>query len=172
MKKKCFWILFLVLSIGILKHKGKNYTINITKSLPVGIYRLEKVQKIKVGDIVEFQLEEEEMNFLKERGYLPDIAGSLLKIVAADKTNADKIAIKQTEVFPLLYIEDKNWGPILSKDSNNRTIPQISLEEMKPKDGEYLLLSPVFRSYDGRYWGVIKKENILNKVTPVFTLSN
>lgn len=169
MKKKYFWILFFILTMGILKYESKNFTINITKSLPLGIYRLEEASNIQVGDIVQFQLEKEKMDFLYDRGYLPRVADTLLKIVAADSTNANKIRIQYDTLFPILYVENHNWGPILPVDSKNRMVPKISLEEMKPGEGEYLLLSPVARSFDGRYWGSISKEKILKKATPILT---
>lgn len=170
--KKYMYILFFLLGIGIVKYESKNYTINITRSLPLGIYRLEEAQNIKIGDIVQFQLEEKEMKFLKERGYLPEIADTLLKIVAANKETAKKIHIEENGLFPILYIENKNWGPIFKKDSKGRNIPSLSLEEIRPEEGEYLLLSPIFKSYDGRYWGSISEDRILHKAVPIFTLQN
>ncbi|EFS22143.1 hypothetical protein FSBG_01640 [Fusobacterium gonidiaformans 3-1-5R] len=167
MRKKYVWFLFLILVIGTLQYKSRDYTINITRSLPLGIYHLEEASDIQLGDIVQFQLEKEKMDFLYDREYLPRIADTLLKIVAADSTNSEKIRIQNNSIFPILYIGNHNWGPILPADSKNRVVPQISLEEMKPKEGEYLLLSPVARSFDGRYWGSISKEKILKKATPI-----
>lgn len=63
MRKKYVWFLFLILVIGTLQYKSRDYTINITRSLPLGIYHLEEASDIQLGDIVQFQLEKEKMDF-------------------------------------------------------------------------------------------------------------
>ena len=157
---------FLFIFILIFKIIAKNYTVVITESLPLGVYKLYPIKDtIKIGDIVQFKPDEDTVKFIKNRGYLPEIADTLVKEVAADYSNRDEIKfiydvnLKQN----LLYVGEKNYGPIFLKDSKGRNITSVSLEDLRPKNkDEYLLLSSHYKSYDSRYFGLIKRNQILN----------
>lgn len=164
-KKKIVIIMGIFFSFMIfLKEIAKDYTVTVTKSLPLGIYKLTDIEHIEIGDIVQFSLNEKELEILYNRDYLPRFAKTLLKEVAADYSNREEIEIKEDEFYKYLYVSGKNYGPIFNKDSKGRTIKEISLEELKPKNkDEYLLLSSHYKSYDSRYFGLINKKDILKK---------
>ena len=159
--------LFFLIFMLILKIIAMNYTIVITESLPLGIYKLHSIKDtIKIGDIVQFKPDEDTVKFIKNRGYLPEIANTLVKEVAADYSNRDEIKlIYDTNLkLNLLYVGEKNYGPIFLKDSKGRDITFVSLEDLKPKNSdEFLLLSSHYKSYDSRYFGLINRKQILNK---------
>ena len=164
--KKKVYLIFLIFLIAILSLKkiAADYTIVITESLPLGLYKLTDIQEIEIGDIVQFTPIKEEMELIYSRGYLPKYAKTLLKEVVADYSNRDQIEIKEDNLFKYLYVAGKNYGPILKKDSKGREIKEKKLEELKPKEeGEYLLLSSHFKSYDSRYFGLVNRKNILKK---------
>ena len=158
---------FLFIFILIFKIIAMNYTIVITESLPLGIYKLYAIKDtIKIGDIVQFKPDEDTVKFIKNRGYLPEIANTLVKEVAADYSNRDEIKlVYDTNLkLNLLYVGEKNYGPIFLKDSKGRDITFVSLEDLKPKNSdEFLLLSSHYKSYDSRYFGLINRKQILNK---------
>lgn len=158
-KKKIVLLYFCFFCFMIfLKIIAKNYVINLTESLPRGVYKLSNYQSLKVGDIVQFQPKEETLLLIKERGYLPEIANTLLKIVAVTYENEEDLKI----INNTLYVGKISYGKIVTKDSLGRDIPEINIEELKPKNkDEYLLLSPHLMSYDGRYFGLTKKKDIL-----------
>ena len=159
--------LFFFILMLIFKIIAMNYTIVITESLPLGIYKLYAIKDtIKIGDIVQFKPDEDTVKFIKNRGYLPEIANTLVKEVAADYSNRDEIKlIYDTNLkLNLLYVGEKNYGPIFLKDSKGRDITFVSLEDLKPKNSdEFLLLSSHYKSYDSRYFGLINRKQILNK---------
>ena len=159
--------LFFFIFILILKIIAMNYTIVITESLPLGIYKLYSIKDtIKIGDTVQFKPDEDTVKFIKNRGYLPEIADTLVKEVAADYSNRDEIKlVYDTNLkLNLLYVGEKNYGPIFLKDSSGRDITSVSLEDLKPKNSdEFLLLSSHYKSYDSRYFGLINRKQILNK---------
>lgn len=159
--------LFFFIFILIFKIIAMNYTIVITESLPLGIYKLYPIKDtIKIGDIVQFKPDEDTVKFIKNRGYLPEIANTLVKEVAADYSNKDEIKlVYDTNLkLNLLYVGEKNYGPIFLKDSKGRDITFVSLEDLKPKNSdEFLLLSSHYKSYDSRYFGLINRKQILNK---------
>ena len=159
--------LFFFIFMLIFKIIAKNYTIVITESLPLGVYKLYPIKDtIKIGDIVQFKPDEDTVKFIKNRGYLPEIANTLVKEVAADYSNRDEIKlVYDTNLkLNLLYVGEKNYGPIFLKDSSGRDITFVSLEDLKPKNSdEFLLLSSHYKSYDSRYFGLINRKQILNK---------
>lgn len=159
--------LFFFIFMLIFKIIAMNYTIVITESLPLGIYKLYAIKDtIKIGDIVQFKPNEDTVKFIKNRGYLPEIADTLVKEVAADYSNRDEIKlVYDTNLkLNLLYVGEKNYGPIFFKDSKGRDITFVSLEDLKPKNSdEFLLLSSHYKSYDSRYFGLINRKQILKK---------
>ena len=159
--------LFFFILMLIFKIIAMNYTIVITESLPLGIYKLYAIKDtIKIGDIVQFKPDEDTVKFIKNRGYLPEIADTLVKEVAADYSNRDEIKlVYDTNLkLNLLYVGEKNYGPIFFKDSKGRDITFVSLEDLKPKNSdEFLLLSSHYKSYDSRYFGLINRKQILKK---------
>ena len=159
--------LFFFILMLIFKIIAMNYKIVITESLPLGIYKWYAIKDtIKIGDIVQFKPDEDTVKFIKNRGYLPEIANTLVKEVAADYSNRDEIKlVYDTNLkLNLLYVGEKNYGPIFLKDSKGRDITFVSLEDLKPKNSdEFLLLSSHYKSYDSRYFGLINRKQILNK---------
>lgn len=135
------------------------YIINPSKSLPRGIYKIiDDNKSIKKGDIVCFTMPKDIETLAKKRNYILQNANTLMKIVAADKN--DKVELKNNELF----INNVSWGKISYYDSYSRKLEPKSIKELQPKnDDEFLLLSKVKNSFDGRYIGLIKKENILYK---------
>ncbi|MEJ6469930.1 S26 family signal peptidase [Fusobacterium nucleatum] len=148
----------------LLRGIAKNYTITVTESLPLGVYKLSKINNIKVGDVVQFKPDKEIMDFIYNREYLPKYATTLLKEVAADYSNRDEIEIINDGEFSYLYVSGKNYGIILNTDSIGRKITPLRVEDLKPRNkDEYLLLSSHIRSYDSRYFGLVNRKDILKK---------
>ncbi|WP_425250201.1 S26 family signal peptidase [Fusobacterium animalis] len=149
----------------LLRGIAKNYTITVTESLPLGIYKLYSIEDdIKIGDIVQFKPSKEILDFIYDREYLPRYATTLLKEVAADYSNRDEIEIVNDGEISYLYVSGKNYGIILNTDSIGRKITPLKIENLKPRNkDEYLLLSSHTRSYDSRYFGLVNRKDILKK---------
>ena len=146
----------------MLKQISKNYTINISPSLPRGIYRLEPVKTIEIGDIVYFNIPSEVENLLREREYTYIFVKTFIKKVAAKEGDTISIINKN------LYVNEENWGIVFDADPQNRKIPQLTIEELTPQEGEILPLTEVEYSFDGRYFGPIKISEIKYKCKLVF----
>lgn len=105
---KGFLIFSLLLGISVVLGaywcRGR-YVINISASLPMGIYKLyeTKDKKIDKGDIVMFLFPEEAEKYIRERKYLPDNVNTLLKHVVA--VEGDKVETKNKT----LYINDQEF---------------------------------------------------------------
>ena len=130
------------------------YRLNLTPSLPRGIYRLSPDAPTK-GDLVSFCLEGEFAALAGERGYL--LAGScpsglrpLLKRVAGlpgDTVDLESLALR-------------------SADSAGRPMPSV-LEGGTIPPGLALVLADHPGSFDSRYFGLVPL-NSLQRVEPVF----
>ncbi|STO28732.1 conjugal transfer peptidase TraF [Fusobacterium necrogenes] len=151
-------ILIFIIFIGCLLSQRNKYIINPSKSLTRGIYKTFPVETINKGDIVVFNIPNDMKKMAKEREYILKDAQTLMKIVAATKD--DMVTIKNDELF----INGISWGKMAYKDSHSRKLEPKSEKELQPKnDDEYLLLSKVKNSFDGRYIGVVKRKDIIYK---------
>lgn len=156
-----FFSLIIIFSI-FLKIIGKNYTINMSHSLPRGIYRLEPATTLQKGDIVYFKIPPSVKNILKERQYTLSVVNSFIKKIAAEE--GDRISIKEN----IFYVNDISWGLIFNADPQNKVLPKLTVEELTPKKGELLPLTNALYSFDGRYFGTIKKSDVKYKCKLIF----
>ena len=136
-----------------------NYVINVTPSLPLGIYRLEKAKDLKQGDIILFDIDEEAKQMMYERGYIPAKNTKLLKTIGALENN------KINVVDSILYVDRESYGRILEKDLENRKLPSI---EIKMDKGNFLALTKKKLSYDSRYFGQVNLDKIEKKAKLVY----
>ena len=149
-------ISFVIFFMFAIKDK---YVINPSKSLPRGIYKIiDDNKSIKKGDIVCFTMPKDIEILAKKRNYILQNTNSLMKIVAANRN--DKVELKNDELF----VNNISWGKISYYDSYSRKLEPKSIKELQPKDDdEFLLLSKVKNSFDGRYIGLVKRKDILYK---------
>ena len=151
--------LFQMFIISGLIYFKCNYVINVTPSLPLGIYRLKKPDNLKTGDVVLFDLNVDIKERMAERGYIPDKKTKLLKTIGAFENN--KIEI----IDNFLYVDDENYGEILTYDLSGSKLPQI---EIKVEKGYFLALTKQNLSFDSRYFGQIKLERIEKKAELIY----
>lgn len=166
-KKINYTPLIIIIGLGIflfiLKDISKHITINISRSLPRGVYRLYTPLKIDRGDIIVFPIPENVRETFEKRKYTSKFVTSIMKKAAAFEN--DNITIKKE----VLYINNTAWGKIYKYDSKFRALPELSLEEIIPKKNEILPLSNVDHSFDGRYFGPIEEKKIIYKAELLFT---
>lgn len=139
--------------VGIVVLGSKFFLINITPSLPRGIYIMSSPKNIKRGDLVVFEVPEK----IKNNKYVPSMCKVMLKEVGA--LSNDKVEVKNK----ILYINNKKYGKIFEKDLSGEKLEQI--EKLQPTTEEFLPLAPRWNSWDGRYWGTIELKNIRKKAT-------
>ena len=161
--KGIFILVAFLIFMGILKKEGKNYTINKTKSLPRGIYKLYPPVDLQKEDIIVFEIPQS-AELMFKRGYVSNI-DTLMKKLAAFP--GDHIEIINQE----LYINGNNWGKIYEKDKLYRPLPRLKEKDLIPGEKEVLALSDINNSFDGRYFGPILVSSIKYKAKPVFILS-
>lgn len=145
-----FWIIFVLIVVGYFIFT-KLFWINITPSIPVGIYREIKLNEIKKGDIVVFKMDK---NFEKYSS-----AKDILSAKQVVALNGDKLEEKSNH----LYVNGEDYGEYVVG------IPKAKLNISK--DG-YWVLSKQKYSLDSRYYGEIKRKDILKKMKLVYSMEN
>lgn len=161
MNKKTYKI-FLIIEVTLiviylfLVYFSKNYAVNITPSVKLGVYRIYKIKEkeaIKKGDLVIYQIPEKFQQLSTLKG--TDIPS--LKPVTA--VYGDKIEIKNSHI----YINGEDYGKVIE----NKKLPHFNGQL---KEDEVLTLSKVENTFDGRYYGGIKKNKIKGKAKLVYEI--
>ena len=143
--------IFLAIIFTGLHILSKIYVINVTPSIPLGIYKLEKFDGVlKKGDLVVYEID----NKYKK---LTSIKGTMFKSVKPVVAfYEDKVEIKGNRI----YVNDEDYGEIFPEISSNFN--------GKIKEDEVLTLSKVRGTFDGRYYGAIKKSKIEKKARLIY----
>lgn len=145
--------IFLAIIFTGLYILSKIYVINVTPSIPLGIYKLEKFDGVlKKGDLVVYEVDDKYKN-------LTSIKRTMFKSVKPVAAfYEDKVEIKDNRI----YVNGEDYGEIFSKVSSNFN--------GKMKEDEVLTLSKVRGTFDGRYYGAIKKSKIEKKARLIYEL--
>lgn len=165
----CFPILLLLAFIYFLKIK--NYTINITPSLPIGIYKTKKIDRdIKYGDLVLIQITEDIDGYVSRYQNTKVIHFLIKEVVGMEN---DIFTIEEVREKNISYDVLKKNNIIINNvyryDSKLKKLPRKS-NYYKLNNNEYFVLGKKSNSFDSRYFGTIKRENILKFVEPTFTI--
>ena len=145
--------IFLAIIFTGLHILSKIYVINVTPSIPLGIYKLEKFDGVlKKGDLVVYEVDDKYKN-------LTSIKRTMFKSVKPVAAfYEDKVEIKDNRI----YVNGEDYGEIFSKVSSNFN--------GKMKEDEVLTLSKVRGTFDGRYYGARKKSKIEKKARLIYEL--
>ncbi len=131
--------------------------LQVTRSMPVGLYQLQETDRLQVGDIVSFCLPPGHFAELaKQRGYLQES-----KICPSGV----RPLVKQVAGLPGDTVDTASLA-ILPADSLHRPLSSVLSSGVIP-DGFALVLSPHKGSFDSRYFGLVPFST-LKRVTPVF----
>ena len=138
--------------------------LNLTESLPVGIYvRVPKFELIR-GDYIVYEPSEEIKNLIRENGW-GDGKEKFLKKVAG--VSGDEYEVD--EKHRIFLINGKYAGQVFKTDSAGNELPQLVGKNTVGRD-EVLPCGTNLRSFDGRYTGAIKISEIEAKVVPLIIL--
>lgn len=146
-------IFILLIIIGILKffYQDIKIFLNITSSIKLGIYIMRKYDKnlpLKKGTFVVFSVPDKAV---KNREYYQDF---IKEIVG---TYGDDIEVIDNKI----YINKEFKGEILEKDSYGNSIRTLKEGKQEIKEDEYFVMGSNPKSYDSRYWGTIRQQDIL-----------
>ncbi|KDE62772.1 signal peptidase I [Fusobacterium necrophorum] len=157
--KRIFFQLLICIIISFIATiylRNKIY-INNSPSVPVGFY-LKKEQDIYFKDnIVFFKVPDNVRRFLKELNLIKEENKYILKKIGG--VEGDHIVIKDKK----LYINDVFIYEVIEHTFHKIPLNPIENLDYILKEDEYFLIGDLKESYDSRYFGVVKKEQIEGK---------
>lgn len=161
--KKFFKVLLITLGIvyTVKLYVYNNYCINITPSVPKGIYKLKKIEEYRKGKIVYIEIPDNAKKVIWEREYLPKHINYLVKYIKG--IPGDLIQVKNNK----LYINDEYQGSIKKYDLQGKILESSLPKNYTLRKDEYVLLGKDDNSYDSRYFGIVKKEKILKEACEI-----
>lgn len=157
--KRIFFQLLICIIISFIATiylRNKIY-INNSPRVPVGFY-LKKEQDIYFKDnIVFFKVPDNVRRFLKELNLIKEENKYILKKIGG--VEGDHIVIKDKK----LYINDVFIYEVIEHTFHKIPLNPIENLDYILKEDEYFLIGDLKESYDSRYFGVVKKEQIEEK---------
>ena len=157
-KKSLFLPLFLIILNILGIYTRKYFVLNISSSIPIGIYKVDKSIDFKRGDIVTFSTKRYK-DILDYPGSIKNITFS--KYIAGIR--GDYIRIENNKI----YVNNKEKGNIFKVDGLNNRLPQLKEKEYIVQEDEVFVLAPNDKSFDSRYYGCIKKSDVIYKLVPL-----
>jgi conjugative transfer signal peptidase TraF len=139
---------------------ARHLLLNVTESMPVGIYWLAPGQAPRRGDRVAFPIPPAVERLVHARAYLPDGALLLKEVVA---TEGDRVCTDGG----VLTIDGHVFGPVLDQDSRGRPLPQAGRCAPLAR-GELYVASPHPQSFDSRSFGPLESRDVRGVVTPLW----
>lgn len=160
-KLPLLFLTFIYAIIYVVELFNIGFSYQQTKSMPEGIYLDTPVRDILRGDDIIFTPSMKIEALMIKRGYLSKSTKLLKKVVASI---GDIVCIENDRVF-ISNIKDNYRlnAPIYQTDTKGRNLPKVHLCRRLVK-GEYFVMGiSNDYSFDSRYFGVIKKSQILSK---------
>ena len=139
------------------------FYLNITDSLPVGLYMKIPGKDYHRGDYIVYEPNEKTKTLMRQYGW-DDGTHTFLKRVGG--IAGDTYAIDETTLT--FTVNDKYVGQVYVTDTARHHLPQIR-GNFTVEEGQILPIAKNPRSFDGRYTGTIPLKQIKAKVIPILT---
>lgn len=164
-----YFVLFLVgvnILAGLFYSFG--FRVNLTPSIPIGIYRLSS-ESISKGRYVVFNPTQSTLfDEALRRGYLKkgvtNLYAPLFKKVCA--TGGDTISIDASGISVNGRLLDGSKPLIV--DNVGDKFPKLEIDRLQLNDDQLLLIGEVYNSFDSRYFGIVNLQNISSVIHTVY----
>lgn len=135
---------------------------NATASVPTGLYHIRGTASLHVGERVAIDPPPHLQRFLAARGYLP-VGMPLLKEIAA--LPGDRVCRTGASIT----INGAPVGTARARDSRGRALPAWSGCRVIAADELFVMNRRAPDSFDGRYFGPLKRTQLIGRASPVWT---
>lgn len=162
MLKKAVIIVTICVAVNVVfEVVPKIFYVNVTSSLPQGLYVRVPRGEISKGDYIVYEPTEEVKKIIVSNGWGEGKHDFLKKVgaVAGEKYSIDG----ETLAFE---IGGKYIGQVYEKDNAGNELPKLR-GKYEVSEGYVLPVATSARSFDGRYSGTIAKSRIKAKVVPI-----
>lgn len=175
MKKLSILIAIVLISLiaaGALFH-AIGFRINLTESIPIGLYRITSAAPIKNAYVIYCPDDREAFRLARNRGYIDHGLncggyGYLMKKVVA--VSGDTLSVTNEGVF-VNHMLIPYSKPKL-QDGMNRVLPQLRVTNYPlQKDEVMTMTSQSEWSFDGRYYGLVHTRQIKGMLTPIWVIN-
>lgn len=135
---------------------GVSFFYNTSASAPVGFYMSFKAKELKAGEWVVVNFPQSLKDFASKREWLRD--APLIKRIAGVRGDGYCSNGKQFLLNGLAV------GPIFKEDNEGRALPQLEGCITVGEDELLVIGIRNERSFDSRYFGAVKKRNVIGRV--------
>ncbi len=164
---KRFWILLggyaaiAAITVPTFIRPASRLIWNASASVPIGLYLARPVKRLRRGDLVAAHAPLPIARLMAERGYLP-VRVPMLKQVAA--VGGQQVCRSGTRIL----IDGKPVAGARAFDRAGRALPAWQGCQRLAADEVFLLNPAVPDSFDGRYFGPLKRRAIAAILVPVW----
>ncbi|HAT8648933.1 TPA: conjugative transfer signal peptidase TraF [Legionella pneumophila] len=175
MKKLSAFISMFLISLLVLAalFHAMGFRINLTESIPIGLYRITSEAPIKNAYVIFCPDDRESFRLARDRDYIDhglfcNGYGYLMKKVVA--VSGDILSVTNKGVFVnhilIPYSEPK------LQDAMKRTLHQWQVMNYQlQKDEVMTMTSQSEWSFDGRYYGLVHSGQIKGMITPIWVIN-
>lgn len=135
---------------------------NASESVPIGLYRLQRMDTLSVGDLVAVNLPDDVAAWVVERGYVGADTLLLKRIAAVSSTSVCRGDLA-------ISIADTVVAHAAATDRNGRPLPVWSGCHTLGAEEVFLLNAGVAASFDGRYFGPVTANAVVGRAVPIWT---
>ena len=163
MRKAIIFLSLCVVSHVVFKMMEGVVYLNVTTSLPTGLYLRVPSTNYRRGDYVVYEPTEEVKNIIIQNKW-GNAQYDFLKKVGA--TAGDTYSVNPDTL--IFEINGQYIGQVYETDNEGKELPKLR-GEFKVEEGYILPIATSARSFDGRYSGTIPESRIKAKVIPILT---
>ena len=162
-------LLMLFASMGIAApYTRAHYFINVSSSLPYGLYKINKPNNFKRDDLIIFNPPQAAANVIEKRHWLPK-GWPLLKYIGAVEGDTYCTKCSLFAVSYSFYINGEYIGPVSEHDSQGLPLTHVKGCHVVKKNNFLPVSTYINNSFDGRYFGEIPLSSIQGIAEPILT---
>lgn len=137
---------------------------NASASVPLGLYRIARADRLHVGDMVAVRPSPALARFMAERRYVEANALLVKPVAAIAGATVCRQRLRVT-------VSGRVAATALGRDRLGRPLPRWSGCLRLGPDQLFLIAPQSPASFDGRYFGIVRRGQIIGRVTPLWTWS-
>ena len=140
--------------------RTQNLFINLSPSIPVGLYLRQGSTSLRIGDTVVLRVSEEVRDLANRIGLLEHTKLLFKRVLAGP---GEKFCFEGS----VLEVGEREFG-LRRETSKGLALPQLKgCSVLSPS--EYLVIGDTEDSFDSRYFGAVREEDVVARVRPVVT---
>jgi conjugative transfer signal peptidase TraF len=153
-------LLLLALASTLLQRAGWSLSLQVTGSLPRGLYLVTPARRFAVGDIVLLDPPTAVAPLMLERRWIG--AGmKLMKPIVA--LAGDEVCLRDGSVF----VNGRAVAPVFAQDRSGRPLPRLDFCRRLVGAEAFLLSDYTSSSFDSRYFGPVATSQLQGRALPL-----